>query len=116
MSRKKEITVEEMFCGMPALRKYFRDLEKNIATFDVGTEKNAGVEALKEKREKLLRAMQEMTPTDMWIVYYINHLRVVNPYSVLYALRKISQGQCELENEIRNTDTYKDPMEGEILR
>ena len=47
MERKKEITIDEIFCGMPYLKKYFRNQERMIEKFGEGNEDNPAVRDMK---------------------------------------------------------------------
>lgn len=107
---KKQLTVEQIFQGMPRLKTYFKNMDYEIKRFDVA-EGGSAVEALKEKRERLLKTAREMDIEDLNAVYYVNNIKALKPYQIVRTLKKINDSLEELRN-IPNVETEKIDGEG----
>ena len=107
--KKKSLTVDEMFCGMPHLRDYFKEMDRTIRKF--GTVENPAVEELKEKKQVLIETAQNMRRTDLQLIYYVQNFDKVYPHTLLNALKKLFNAQNELNNLIKGTNEYKDITE-----
>ena len=96
---------------MPRLKTYFKNMEYEIKKFDVAEGGSLAVEALKEKRERLLKTAREMDIEDLNAVYYVNIIKALKPYQIVRTLKKINDSLEELKN-IPNAETEKIAGEG----
>ncbi len=95
--KKKELTTAEICCGMPKLKAYFAEMDKNIKKFGQTKEINFAVEALKEERKTLLKVLREMNIDDLRSVLYLHNINKVKPYKVARLLKEINDAFEELQ-------------------
>ncbi len=114
MTRKKNkaITINELFCGMPFLREYFKEQERIIKKFGEGTDnKNPTIERLKARKRVLLDTAKRMRGEDLQIIYYLHTLSSVRTCHVLNALKKIKEAEIAFNVLLQQDD--KDVMAAE---
>ncbi len=107
MKNKKQLTIEDIFCGMPHLRAYFQEMDRMIKKYKGAP----AVDELKIKRSALLKTAKEIQRTDLQLLYYIHHYERIYPHTVLHAFQKLFIAQCELKNLLSGTDIHKDQTE-----
>lgn len=100
--KRKQITINEIFCGAPRLKEYFQEIDRTIKTFLPMEGKSAGVEELKQKRKALLQTFKEMNRTDLQLLYYVHHFDRIYPHVLLNAIKKLFDAQTELKNLLSN--------------
>lgn len=108
MTRKKDkaITINELFCGMPFLRDYFREQERIIKRFGEGTDnKNPAIESLKARKKVLLETAKRIRGEDLQIIYYLHTLSIVRSSQVLNALKRIKETEIEFKTLLQMDDT-----------
>ena len=96
--KKKELTINEIFCGMPHLKSYFQEQEKLIRKFGTGEVENPAVEDLKRKEKLLLDIVRNMNIEDLRVLQYVHNIKKLIPYRVVELLKKTSQAAEELFN------------------
>ena len=109
--KRKELTTQEIFCGMPRLRDFFTEMDRTIKTFQPQEGKSEGIEKLKKERQELLKTAKNMDRTDLRILYYINRLNKIYPVDILRALRKLFSAQEELKSVLRGERTQTNEKE-----
>ncbi len=95
---KKSPTLNELFCGMPYLLKYFKEMDRTIKTFSPQTGKCEEIEAIKKKRRDLLKTAKELDRTDLQIIYYLRRSHKIQPRTLLLSLKRLIQAQEEVES------------------
>ncbi len=102
---KKSLTVNELFCGMPNLKAYFKEMDKTIKSFSPKTETCTEIEKLKKKRRNLLQTAKAIDRTDLQILYYLHNLQKIRPYQLLLTLQKVFLAEEELRDFINQKPT-----------
>ncbi len=92
---KKTLTSKEIFCGMPYLQNYFRQMERKIKLFTPEEGKCEEVERLKKERKELLERAKNIDIEDLRILYYLHKLKKIFPAQLLAALKKFYGAQEE---------------------
>ncbi len=101
MKKKKALTTKEIFCGMPRLYVYFREMDSTIKKFSPTDGKSEGIEELKIRRRELLKVAKGMDRIDLQILYYLHRLQRLRPMQLLCALKKLFAAQGELADLIK---------------
>ena len=101
MKRKKEFTFDEIFCGMPYLKDYFKWAEVRIRNYAKEDKKEELVKRWQERSARLLKTMKNMRIQDLEVIYYIHNIQKLEPYRVLYLLRNLNKASEEL-NELKD--------------
>lgn len=109
--KRKELTTQEIFCGMPRLRDFFTEMDRTIRNFAPQEGKSEGIERLKKERQELLKTAKNIDRTDLRILHYINSLNKIYPVDILRALRKLFSAQEELKN-VLNGEKLENGDEG----
>lgn len=89
--RKKNLTVNEIFCGMPHLKKWFQEQERLINKFGAGNGDNPAVQELKKTKDALLKIAENMDIEDLRVVSYVNNIKKLKPYAIVGILRSIDE-------------------------
>lgn len=110
MPKEKTLTREEILCGMPRIKAYFREMDQTISAFEPQEGKSEGIEELKKKRRTLLALIKDLDRTDLQTLYYIHNLSKIKPYHVLKALKKLFAAQEEFKNLIQGTNNETEPF------
>ena len=108
--KKKELTINEIFCGMPHLKKYFQAQERLIKKFGEGNTENVTVKELKQKELGLLKTVREMDIEDLWVVQYVHNIQKLKPYRVVELLRETNQAVEELLSLSKEIKKENDKM------
>ena len=109
--RKKTLTLDEIFCGMPRLREYLKTQAKGIKKMKECAQRNdALILELEEKHKALVETARGMRAEDLQILYYIHTLEGVRSCRVLNALRRLSAAQTEFKNSLQEQNENKDIM------
>ena len=95
--KKKKLSTQEMFCGMPRLRDYFMEMDRTIRAFAPKEGVSEGMEDLKKKRKEFWETVERMDRTDLRIIYYLHKQKRVNAIEVMNALKKLFLSQEELK-------------------
>ena len=96
--KRKQFSINELYCGAPRLKDYFQEMDRTIKTFSPIEGKSVGVEELKQKRKALLQTFKEMNRTDIQLLYYVHHFDRIYPHTLLNAIKKLFTAQMELKN------------------
>ena len=86
---KKELNLEEMFYGMPQLRRYFKAQENLIKRFGLDAEKNPAIAIAKKRKNLLLDTAGNLTISDLKIIFYLNNLDFMLKDKVLHSLKNL---------------------------
>ncbi len=93
---KQSLTTKEIFCGMPRLYAYFREMDSTIKRYSPKSGESEGIEDLKKRRRELLKVAKEIDRIDLQILYHLHRLQRLRPLRLLCALKKLSTAQEEL--------------------
>ncbi len=102
---------KELFKDIPNLEKFFKNLEQKIRSFhryrwnEYTTREN-----LTQKRDELLKIANNLSELDLYILFYISHLKNLKKYSAFKLLQKVYRTQCALCNTLPKTDDLFDPV------
>ena len=91
LKKQKNISIDEIFYGMPKLRTYFRDREWKIRKYEKAEKVEKSVEAWREEKEILLQVAQEMDIDDLRAIYYIRQIAKCTRGQILQKLRRLSK-------------------------
>lgn len=98
-NENKKYTIEEGFCAVPELRKFFIRLRDYIDNFDPNIwQPGATLEKLKLERDLLLTTFCNMTITDLHILFYIHEIAFGYNSKLERALREYYEGKLATEN------------------
>lgn len=95
--KKKKLSTQEMFCGMPRLKDYFMEMDRTIRAFSPKEGVSEGIEDLKKKRKELWETVEQMDSTDLRIIYYLHKQKRINSLEVVNSLKKLFLSQEELK-------------------
>lgn len=98
MRKKKALTIDEICCGMPRLKRHFKAVENQIKRFDMEGVKNPAVEDLKERERQLLDTIAQMDYFDLRVLYYLKNIERIKVSWVLNILKKLHDAAKELED------------------
>lgn len=73
-------------------------------------EKGADKEKLSMAGTALIEVVEKITPMDLRMLYYLKNLDGLSTKTFLEGLEKKYQLQCDMKNELYNTDKYIDPV------
>lgn len=109
--KKNELpTTDEMFCGMPRLKEYFKGQERFLKTFG----DNDGIPAIrktKQRREALLHTANNLTFRDLQILYYLHEISLMRKEAIVNALKALYHAQLEFQNTLLPQDEHEDIMD-----
>ena len=95
--KKKELTINEIFCGMPHLKMYFQQQERTIKKIGEGNVDNPAIKKLEKEKNALLKIAKGMCIEDLRVVQYVHTIKNLRPYRVVEILRNTSVAVQELE-------------------
>ena len=103
--------IEEKFAIMPKLAEYFVNIERLLRYYNCYEwEEGVTKEAVIVKRDALLETLARLNAYDLKILYYIRHLEGWRGGKFYRLLRELYQKQCNLLNELHQTDEFQDPV------
>ena len=106
---EKELTVDEIFCAMPLLKEYFKDLERNLRRFRRRKDMPyCTKELLERKKEELLQTAKSLTRVELKIIYYLRALSCVNEWRFFQILQDVYKSECILKNVEKGENIYFD--------
>lgn len=109
---KENLTIEEIFCGMPHLKEYFRQQEKAIKNFRKSKDKpHLSKELLIFKRDELLQTAQSLSRVELKIIYYLRQLSCVNELWFFHTLKNLYQMECDFKNSQQDQIQYVDVLQ-----
>ena len=73
-------------------------------------EKGADKERLAMQSEVLAEMVEKITPMDLRMIYYLKNLDGISPKTFLESLQRKYALQCDMKNELYDTDSYIDPI------
>ena len=73
-------------------------------------EKGADKEKLAMEGQALVETIESITPMDLRMLYYLKNLDGLSTKNLLESLAKKYALQCDIKNELYDTDTYIDPI------
>ncbi len=97
----KTLTIDEIFCGMPRLKIYFKDLDRKIRIFTPSAGECEEVEKIKKKRRELLKTAKAIDCIDLQILYYLHNLHRIRAQALLLSLKKIFFAEEELDELLK---------------
>ena len=102
-TEKKEFTVEEAFCAVPELLKYFQRIGRHIDNFDkYEWEESVTKEKMIRKRQLLADVFSSLTIYDLNIAFYLRALRGLCPLNVQHMLREYFEKEIEVDGTFTN--------------
>ena len=106
---EKKWTIDEIFCGMPLLKAYFKELERTIKTFRKRKDNpQLTRELLERKKDVLLQTAQSLTRIELKIVYYLRSLTCVKMRRLFHTLQDFYRAECRLKNAGTGENAYFD--------
>ncbi len=93
---KKTLTVRQLFRGMPYLRHYFENLDKEIAEYLSAEGESERVKKLKKKRNDLLSVAQNLNAKDLHTLYYLQYVMEISTQEFSEPLQKLYEAETEL--------------------
>ncbi len=98
MKKKKEISIEELFCGMPLLQSYFKAQERRIKDFAGTRDGEEKIRRWEKRRNEMLQTARMIGVQDLEIIYYVKKIRKIKPERIRYVLKKLSDASDGLES------------------
>ena len=83
---KKELSIDELFCGMPNLRRYFKMTEESLRKRITVSDAEELLQNRREKNEQLLEIAKDLKIADLQAIYYLRKLfklRRLDMYRIL---------------------------------
>ena len=103
---EKELQLEELFCGMPALLEYFQETKKTLRYFHLTTYKRVATKKEFEQfHENLLQTAKELQAKDLACIFYLRHIDGINMTNIIRTLQKRYKAQISFQKQI----TGKEP-------
>ena len=96
--KKKELTINEIFCGIPHLKMYFQQQERMIKKYGEGNTDNPAIKKLEQEKNALLKIVKGMCIEDLRVVQYVHTIKELRPYRVVAILKNTSEAVQELES------------------
>ena len=111
MKNKKQLSIEELFCGIPNLQTYFKKQENIINRFGVNASENPAIKIIRKRRNLLIDTAKDLTYIDLKIIFYLNNLGFGLKNKVLSALRTMCSVQCDFEKLLNIENEKMELME-----
>ncbi len=100
-----------LFDNLPNLQGIFDNFDRRIRYYKVFKDTQEERDGNIRKRDALLKTVQNLTSTDLTIIYYLHHLDGISRYQIVQALQKEYRAQCERENLLLHNEEAQDPFQ-----
>ena len=88
----KTYTIDELFCGMPNLKRYFRALERESVRAELGLHrKGKSKEEVEKKKAELLAVAKTLTSAELQLLYHIRVTGIETRELLTYVREKRSK-------------------------